>query len=90
MFCYWGTSAIYTLLQLSILRLPQVQYRINTNLIEDMRVTLATNKTEAEAERLLHHLTTGQELQNQRSESEVVAGMQHYLKQQNKLMAKKG
>ena len=90
MFCYWGTSAVYTLLQLSILRLPQVQYKINKNLIEDMRVTLATNKTEAEAARLLHHLTTGQELQNQRSESEVLAGMQLYLKQQNKLKAKKG
>lgn len=90
MFCYWGTSALYTIIQLTILRLPQVQYRINKNLIEDMRVTLANNKTEAEAEHLLHHLTTGQELQNQRSESEVLAGMQNYLKQQNKLKAKKG
>lgn len=53
-----------------------------------MKVTFATNKTDAEAENLLHHLTTGQERHQGRPEQEVLTAMQTYLKQQNKLKKK--
>lgn len=73
---------------MAVLRRPSVQARINKNLLEDMKATFATNKTEEEAERLLHHLTTGQELTKGASEAQVVAAMQTYLKEQNKLKQK--
>lgn len=88
MFCYWGTSAVYTLIQLAILNRPGVQARINKNVLEDMKVTFASSKTDTEAKDLVHLLTTGQEPTKGRPEQEVLKSMKTYLKQQNRLMKK--
>lgn len=88
-FCYWSTSAVFSILQSSILALPSVVDRINPGLTEDLKQVYSNSLMPEECKRLANIIVTGEEGYTATTEEDVEKEVTSYITQQNKMARRK-
>jgi membrane protein insertase Oxa1/YidC/SpoIIIJ len=88
-FCYWSTSAIFTLIQSSVLSLPSVSERVNPGLKADLQQIYSQSLMPEECLRLAKIIETGEEGYTPVEEEEVEKDLKTYVGEQNR-QARKG
>mmetsp|Transcript_6349 Transcript_6349/g.11045 ORF Transcript_6349/g.11045 Transcript_6349/m.11045 type:complete len:230 (+) Transcript_6349:352-1041(+) len=88
-FCYWGTSALYTIIQTTIIGLPSIQEKIVPGLKADLKAINENSLMPDECKRLANIIVTGEEGYIPTSEADVEADVRKYILEQNKLIKRK-